>query len=86
MAGIGHFTKVACTDRQPGEHAHHYWGFVVVGDLLTPVRLTEKQMCRATAFASRNMGDCPKPPGKVAEWVKQAFIGIDIKRAPGAKL
>jgi len=77
---IGHFEKKACTDWTPGEAKSHYWGFVVVGDKLVPIRLTEKQMQTAHIRAQNNMDDCPKEPGKLEEWVDQLLTGKDIKR------
>lgn len=80
MARIGHFSKRACTDRSAGEHASHYWGYVVIDDRLTPVRLTQKQAERAHAVALNNMDDCPPAPGKLEEIWDQLMTGKDIVR------
>ena len=80
MAPIGHFDKKDCTNRQPGELATHYWGWVVVEGKLRPVRLTAKGMLAAVKVAENNIGDCPKAPGKMEEWLDQLATGTDIKR------
>jgi len=76
----GYFEKKSCTDRSAVEAKAHYWGFIVVNDRFTPIRLTEKQLAAAMTRAAKNMADCPVPPSKLEEWFLQIAKGRDIKR------